>query len=171
MNKSITEILGDAENATIIARGPNGEEYVSLEDYVNLTTADTINGRDAMRRPEMNPDNTPAGSMYHYLAVNVEQLFLNRYAVREDDGEDKVFVVTDWWTISEQESGRLPRKRIPCYVIKRAGKELKYDKTVTISDDEFLSDFTKSLDREAMAQILPLISRKDRTISEDKLPI
>lgn len=167
MSKSIMDILNDAENAKIIAVGQNGEEYVSLEDYVTLTTADKINGKEALRAPEMNPDGTPAGSMYHYVAVSVEQLFLNRYKV----DNDKVNVVTDWWSISEQDSGRLPRTRIPCYVIGRKGKELVCEKTITISGDDFLANYTKSLDREAMSQILPLIARRDKGITEDKLPI
>lgn len=120
MAKTIMEILGDAEKAQTIATGPNGEEYVSMEDYVNLTTADTINGKDALRVPEMNPDGTPAGSIYHYLAVDVRQLLLNRYAVKDD----KLCVVTDWWSINEQDSGRLPRTRIPCFVIGRKDKKL-----------------------------------------------
>lgn len=167
MSKTIMEILSDAEKATIIARGPNGEEYVSMEDYVNLTTADAINGKDALRVPEMNPDNTPAGSIYHYLAVDIRQLTLNRYAIKDD----KLHVVTDWWSINEQDTGRLPRTRIPCFVIDRKGKELVLEKTITISGEEFLSDFTKSLDREAMLQILPLVAKRDRDITEDKLPI
>lgn len=165
MNKSIKEILNDAENATIIAEGDNGEKYVGFEDYVNLTVADQVEGRVNVQF-EVNPDGTPAATNAKYQAVNLETLFLNRYKV---DGE-KLYVVTDWWCISELKTGKIPLRQIPCYVVKREGKKLVYDSTTTVSDQEFLRDFTGTLDDKAMVQILPLISRGE-DMTKDELPI
>lgn len=166
MEKSITEILNDAKEANIIAVGPDGEKYVSFEDYVNCTVADKVEGRDLVPF-ETNPDGSPAGTSKKYLAVSFEQLFLNRYCVRDE----KLYVVTDFWCINEMQTGRIPIKTIPCYVIAREGKDLKYVETTTVSDNEFLSDFTKELDYKAMAMVLPLISRQGEKLTKDKMPI
>jgi hypothetical protein len=165
MDKSITEILRDAENATIIAEGENGEKYVTFEDYVNLTVADQVENRVNVQF-ETNPDGTPAATNAQYQAVNLEALFMNRYKVK--DG--KLYVVTDWWCITERKTGKIPLKQIPCFVLKRDGKKLEYDSTTTISDQEFLEDFTGTLDDKAMVQILPLISRGEE-MTKDALPI
>ena len=167
MEKSINQILQDAENAVIVAIDEEGSKYVSFEDYVNLTTADTVNKGDLGLVP-LNPDGSPAGTPHKYVAVAMDQLFMNRYRVK--DG--KVEVVTDWWSINKQSSGQLPQSRIPCFVLGRdKDKKLVYEKTITISDTEFLSDFTGSLDREAMTLILPLLAKKDHGVTKDKLPI
>ena len=167
MEKSINEILRDAENVEVLAIDEEGSNYVSFEDYVNATTADAINKKDLSLIP-MNPDGTPAGTPHKYVAVSLEQLFLNRYRVK--DG--KIEVVTDWWCITKQPTGQIPLSRIPCYVLSRdKNKKLVYEKTKTISDSEFLSDFTGSLDREAMTLILPLLAKKDNGVTKDKLPI
>ena len=166
MEKSITQILEDAKNIEILAIDSEGSQYVSFEDYVNATTADAVN-KEGLGLIPLNPDGSPAGTPHKYVAVSLEQLFLNRYRVR--DG--KVEVVTDWWCITAQSSGRIPMSRIPCYVLGRDGKKLVYEKTITISDSEFLSDFTGSLDREAMTLILPLLAKKDHGVTKDKLPI
>ena len=166
MEKSINQILQDAENAEIIAIDDEGSKYVSFEDYVNLTTADTVNKGDLGLIP-INPDGSPAGTPHKYVAVALDQLFINRYRVK--DG--KVEVVTDWWSINKQSSGQLPLSRIPCFVLARENKKLVYEKTITVSADEFLSEFTGSLDREAMTLILPLLAKKDHGVTKDKLPI
>lgn len=166
MEKSITEILNDAKEAEIIAIGPNGEKYVSFEDYVNCTVADQVEGRNLVPF-ETNPDGTPAGTATKYVAVSFEQLFLNRYTVRDE----KLYVVTDFWCINEMDTGRIPLKTIPCYVIGRDEGKLVYEKTTTISDTEFLSDFTGELDYKAMAMVLPLISRQGQKATKDELPI
>lgn len=167
MEKSIQQILQDAENVEILAIDDEGSNYVSFEDYVNATTADTINKNDLSLIP-LNPDGSPAGTPHKYVAVSLEQLFLNRYRVKDD----KVEVVTDWWSISKQATGQLPMSRIPCYVLGRdKNKKLVYEKTISISDSEFLSDFTGSLDREAMTLILPLLAKKEQGVTKDKLPI
>lgn len=164
--KSILEILEDAKKATILAEGPNGEKYVPFEDYVNLTTADVIEGRNLVPF-ETNPDGSPAGTSTKYLAVSLGQLFLNRFK-HEDD---KLYVVTDWWSINEQASGRPPMKLIPCYVIAREGKKLKLEQVINITDTEFLSDFRGELGYKAMAQILPLISAGEPEKTTEELPI
>lgn len=167
MEKSINQILQDAENIEVLAIDSEGAQYVSFEDYVNATTADAIN-KDDLRLIPLNPDGSPAGTPHKYVAVSLEQLFLNRYRVKDGNLE----IVTDWWSIQKQASGNVPYQRIPCYVVGRNDKKkLEYIKTISISDSEFLSDFTGSLDRDAMTLILPLLAKKEHGVSKDKLPI
>lgn len=171
MNKPISQILADAKMVKPIAITEDGKLCVSFEDYVNLTVADEVENND-LGLVEMNPDGTPACTPTKYLAVSLEQLFLNRYKVVTEGTEKKLYVVTDWLCIMRQNTGLTPVERIPCYVLSRGkDKKLMYEKTITISDDEFVSDFTGSLDREAMTQILPLLAKKDNGITKDKMPI
>lgn len=166
MEKSITDILNDAKEAKVIAVGQDGEQYVTFEDYVNCTVADVVEKKD-LGLFEKNPDGSPAGTSKRWVAVSMEQLFLNRYSVKDDE----LFIVVDFWCINEQQSGRIPIKNIPCYVLKREGKNLVLDRVTTISDQEFLTDFTGVLDNTAMAQVLPMISRAGQATTKDKLPI
>ena len=170
MNKSISQILADAKTVKPIAITEDGKLCVSFEDYVNLTVCDEVENND-LGMVEMNPDGSPACTPHKYLAVSLEQLFLNRYKVAQEGTEKKLYVVTDWLCIQRQASGMTPFERIPCYVLARKNKQLVYEKTITVSDDEFISDFTGSLDREAMTQILPLLAKKDSGITKDKMPI
>lgn len=159
------EILDIAENAKPIAK-VNGKEAVTFEDYMALASADNINNTD-LGLTKFNPDGTPACTNVKRVAINVENFFINRYKLVRKT----LWIVVDYYCISEQASGKIPYKQVPCYVISRGEDgNLKLDKMTTVSDTEFLADFTHSLDREAMTEILPLLV-KDTGITKDKLAI
>lgn len=167
MSKSVMEILKGAEKADIIAVDEEGRKYVNSEDYYNLILADQINKEPKLGTVEFNPDGSPAGTAAPYLCISPEQVFLNRYKLID---ESTIGVVTDWWSITQQQTGRIPFSQVPCFIVVRDGKALKLDKTVTISDREFLAEYTESLDRESMSKILPLLGHTDG-ITKNKLPI
>lgn len=159
------EILDIAENAKPVAM-VNGKEAVTFEDYVALASADNINNTD-LGLTKFNPDGTPACTNVKRVAINMENFFINRYKLVRKT----LWIVVDYYCISEQASGKIPYKQVPCYVISRGEDgNLKLDKMTTVSDTEFLADFTHSLDREAMTEILPLLA-KDTGITKDKLAI
>lgn len=159
------EILDIAEKSKPIAM-VNGKEAVTFEDYMALAAADNINNTE-LGLTKFNPDGTPARTNVKRVAINVENFFINRYKLVKKS----IYLVTDFYCISEQASGKVPFKQVPCAVISRGedGK-LKLDKMTTVSDNEFLADFTHSLDREAMTEILPILA-SDTGITKDKLAI
>lgn len=163
MEKTIAQIVADSENATILGTGPNGEKYVSFEDYANLTSMKTLEARGAGKQtatevPELNPDGTYASSNPRYIAISLDDLYLNRAKVTEDH----VYVVKDWWCIKTQDSGRVPVKQVPCFVFKREGKKLTFENATVISDAEFIAEYTEELGHKTMAQIFPYLQARGR---------
>lgn len=114
-------------------------------DSMNNTGLDTV---------QYNPDGSVARTPVKFAAVNLDNYYINRFK----RVKDAYHIVVDYRSITEQASGSVYLKVIPAFVIKRNDdKELYLEKVVTISDTEFIADFTQSLDRESMAQIVPLL--------------
>lgn len=115
----------------------------------------------------MNPDGSPAGTPVKMVAVNQENFYINRYRQVKKTYE----IVTDYRCIKEQATGRVPYKQVPCYVISRnESGQLQLDRMKTVTDQEFLADFQKTLDSDAMREILPILAN-DTGITKDKLAI
>lgn len=159
------EILDTAKNAKPVAM-VNGKPAYSFDDYTALAAQDNIN-KVELDLTKFNPDGSPARTNTKMVAVNVEGLFLNRYRqVRKS-----IQLVTDYRCIKAQPTGKIPYKQVPCFIISRGEDgELKVDKQTTVSDNEFLSEFTHAFDRETMLGILPLL-REGGGITKDKMPI
>lgn len=149
----------------------NGTPIVTFEEQRELGQ-DIIRDKFDLGQRKTNPDGSIARSLYHNAAVNEGWFFDNRYRVK--DG--KIEVVTaqtseGYRAIEGLKTGKAPYKHITAYVVKRDGKNLAFDTMVLISDDEFVTDFTNKLDKEAMKEILPLIPSGGPSVPEGKLPI
>lgn len=143
----------------------NGVKVVTFEDQRAVAQAEIINDVDLGNRT-VNPDGTIARSRTKYAAINTDHLYLNRF---KKVGA-KLFVVTDYRAIKEQSTGRIYKKQIQAAVFTRGDDGLKKEKNVLIEDKDFVSDFTKTLTPEAMAQLIPLMSGNNDITAED-LPI
>lgn len=143
----------------------NGVKVVTFEDQRAVAQAEIINDVDLGNRT-VNPDGTIARSRTKYAAINTDHLYLNRFK----KVGPKLFVVTDYRAIKEQSTGRIYKKQIPAVVFTRGDDGLKREKTVLVEDKDFVSDFTKTLTPEAMAQLIPLLSGNNDITAED-LPI
>lgn len=165
-NNTMLETLRAAENVQPVAIS-HGMKIVSFEDQRNLAQAELITGYDAGDRTT-NADGSIARSRAPYAAVNFDSFFINRYR----KVKNTLQIVTDYRAIQEQAGGRVYVKQLPAYVIVRGEDgELKLDKVVTISDAEFVADFTHMLSHAAMAQILPVLSAGDTEPTADDLSI
>lgn len=132
----------------------NGQPIISIEQQRDLALVNHMTGNETLDTVQFNPDGSVAKTPGGTLAVNPDVYFINRCK----KVKDTLYVVTDYRAITEQGSGNVYLKSIPAYVIKRDDKgSLAVDKIATISDTEFISDFNLILDREAMAQIKPLL--------------
>lgn len=154
----------------------HGTPVVTFEEQRNLSQ-DVIMGNQygkgdfKLGLHEYNADGTVRRSRYHTAAFNEDRFYDNRYKVVEG----KLYLVTAQTTdgyrvITEQESGRVAYKQIAAYVFRRDDKKLIYDSTVMISDNEFITEFTHKLSKEAMKEILPLIPAESGIV-EEQLPI
>ena len=155
---SLREILDRAEKVKPVAE-INGKKVMSYEDLRDISTAQ-INEGGKINIVEFNPDGTPKNSMTENVATNLDHFYINRFKTVDKE----MFVVRDYRAISEQSTGRVYAKRIPCYVVKRNEKgKLYLDRMVTVSDDEFIAEFTHILDHKSMAEVLPLLTVTDTT--------
>ena len=150
----------------------DGQLFVSFEDaaVLNSVNAEEPHGTGMQLR---NADGSIASTGKTVHAVNPDYFFANRYMVKGK----KMHVVsghepTGYRCIKEQSSGHVFVKSIPVYVIARdEDKNLVLERVTTISDAEFISDFTKTLDHESMAKILPLITEHGNDMTADSMPI
>lgn len=163
--RSMREIIDTAERAKPVAE-VNGIPAYTFDDYTALAAQANINhvGLDLTK---FNQDGTPARTNTKAVAVNTANLFINRYR----QVKKTIQLVTDYRCIRAQATGKIPYKQVPCFVISRdENGQLRLDKQITVSDNDFLSEFTHSLDRESMTEIIPLL-RSGSGITQDKLAI
>lgn len=162
----------------------DGQVFVNFDEAATLNSlnAEEPHGTGMQMR---NADGSIASTGKTVHAVNPDYFFANRYMVKGK----KMHVVSGhepigYRCIKEQSSGHVFVKSIPVYVIAREEKkdaegntvkgekgDLVLEKVTTISDSEFISDFTKTLDHESMAKILPLITEHGNDMTADSMPI
>lgn len=150
----------------------DGQVYVSFEDAAVLNSVNAEEGKGTGMQLR-NPDGSLASTGKTVHAINPDYFFANRYKLKGK----KLHVVsghepTGYRCIKEQSSGHIYIKTIPCYIIARNEKgELVLEKQTMISDTEFISDFTNTLDHKSMAEILPLITEHGNEMTADSMPI
>lgn len=149
---NLKEAIEKTENINPVAT-VNGVPVVSFEEQRDLAVVDKMTN-PGMGDLDFNPDGTVARTPVRAMAVNLDNYYINRYK----QVKNTIQVVTDYRAIKEMDSGSVYLKQIPAYVIARDGEGALYCKeVVNISDTDFLAGFTHMLNREAMAQVLPLI--------------
>lgn len=132
----------------------NGTKVVTFEEQRDLGQLDIMEKRSSLGGLQINPDGSVARTPTEYVAVNPLSFYANRaYKIKNE-----LFVVTDTRAINEQATGNVYLSQIPVSVIVRdSDGNLRLDRKVTVSDDDFVSKFTDILDPGAMALIKPLI--------------
>jgi len=163
----ISEVLERAKEIEPIAV-KNGATIVSFADAMTLANADMVEGKSDLGMRAYNPDGTIARSKARFVAINVDSYFANRYKVKSK----KMYVVTDYRAIKEQNTGKCYIKNVPCYVFYRdENGKLAIEKVMTVSDSEFISEFTNTLNNKTMAELLPLIAQFGTEVTSSELPI
>lgn len=157
----IGEILRKAEAVEPIAeRG--GRQIMSFEDQMSLATKENMESvtnkamgksADDIGGIKWNPDGTLARTKGNTAAVNLDNYYLNRFK----KFKNKYYVVVDKRAIKGQATNAVPYPHIPAYVIGESEGKVVCEKMVTISDKEFLADYTHTLDHASMKQVLDAI--------------
>lgn len=165
--------LYEKQDKVVYLAEKDGQVYVNFEDasVLNSLNAEEPSGTGLQTR---NQDGSLASTGKRVHAVNPDYFFLNRYKVKGK----KLHVVSGhepqgYRCIREQSKGRCYIKNIPCYVFARdaESKELVLEKVTTVSESEFISDFTNTLDNKSMAELLPLITQHGSGMTADSMPI
>lgn len=143
----------------------NGVKVVTYEDAKKLTDLEMYARTPDTGDRTFNPDGSLARTRTLHTAINPERRFANRYRIKGKPGERKMQIVVDYQAIKEQATGRVYRKLIPCYEVVREDNEYKVVSVVTVSDAEFISDFTNKLSVELMMKIAPIIDEYGADIS------
>lgn len=173
MNKlqEMRELLDKADKVKPLAE-VDGQIYADFEDAATLNNIAKYNG-DETGMQVRNPDGSIASTGKTIHAINPDYFFANRYKVKGK----KMYVVsghepTGFRCIQEQKKGRTFIKTIPCYVFSRdENKELVLEKTATVTESEFVSDYTGVLTNEAMAELLPMITSHGVEVTKNDMPI
>ena len=169
--ESLRSLFDAADNVRPIAE-KDGQVIVDFNDAATLNSVNAYEGNGTGVQVR-NPDGSLASTGKTVHAINPNYFFANRYRVKAK----KMYVVsghepTGFRCIREQERGRLHVKTIPCYVFSRNEKnELVLEKVVTVSDTEFISEFTHTLNNKSMAELLPMITSYGNEITADEMPL
>lgn len=154
----------------------DGQIFVTFEDAQVLNSMDAYEGGTGYQQRNKDGSLASFGKTTH--AVSKTFFFTNRYRVKTYGKQKKLYVVsghtpTGFRCIQEQSSGRCFIKTIPVAILVRDSEtnELKFEKMDTVSENEFISEFTKTLDNKSMAEVLPLIVEKGSEITADSMPI
>lgn len=162
--KSIEQIIEKANEAAMT--NVNGTPLVTFEEQRDWAQ-DIMRDNIPLKVRQSNPDGSIAKSYVWSAAVNEDRFYDNRYRIIdkvEGDTIKRVLQVvtaqtTDGYrVIQEQKSGRVAYKQIQAYNFERKGKSLVFTEAVMVSDTEFITDFTKKLNQEAMKELLPLLA-------------
>ena len=173
--ESLRSLFDKADKVRPIAE-KDGQKIVNFEDAATLNSVNAYEGEGTGVQVR-NPDGSVASTGKTVHAINPNYFFANRYKVKGTKGNQKLMVVsghepTGFRCIREQERGRVHVKNIPCYVFSRNEKnELELEKVITVSDTEFISDFTHTLNNKSMAELLPMITSYGNEITADEMPI
>lgn len=172
---SVKEIIDAAEAVTPIAE-KDGRKIVTFEDAAALANMEGVEPTPSTGQRTFNPDGSIARTNRRTAAINPANYFANRYKTTAK----RMKVVVDWRAIQEQSTGEIYIRNIPAYVFTRektedtpegSKGELVLIGVETISDSEFISDYTNTLNAEAMMQIAPLIADFGSDITASDMPI
>lgn len=151
----------------------DGQVFVDFEDAAVLNSIKSFEGGGTGQQVR-NRDGSLASTGKTVHAMNPEYFFANRYKKKN---KTTLLIVsghepTGFRCIKEQEQGKIHIKTIPCFVVVRnENGELVVDKVTTVSDSDFISDFTNTLSHKAFAEILPLITQYGTEMTADEMPI
>lgn len=173
--ETMRELFEKADNVKPMAE-KDGAVFVDFNDAATLNSVNAYEGGGTGMQ-QRNPDGSLASTGKTVHAMNPAYFFANRYRLRGSKGKEKLYVVAGhepvgFRCIQEQEKGKIYIKTIPCYVFARdEEKNLVLEKVTTISDTEFISDFTNTLNNKSMAELLPMITSYGSGITADEMPI
>lgn len=161
----------------------DGQVIVTFEDAATLNSIEAFDPQTGTGEQVRNADGSIASTGKRVHAINPDYFYLNRFKVKGAGASRKLYVVsghepTGFRCIREQEKGKVFIKTIPCYVFSREKTEDKesvgkliLEKVTTISDTEFISEFTGTLDNASMAELLPMITKYGTNRTAEAMPI
>ncbi len=175
IRSKFAELFDKADKVKPMAE-KDGQVYVTFDEASTLNSLNMMNdSKTGMQIRNKDGSLASTGKTVH--AINPDYFFANRYKVVGKPGSKKLLVVsghddTGYRCIKEQETGSVHVKTIPVYVFVRdENNELTLDKVATVSDSEFISDFTNTLTHKAFAELLPMITSYGTGRTADELPI
>lgn len=167
MAQSIKEIIEQAEAVEPIAE-KDGVAIVSFPDAAAKANMEHLEPSAKTGLRTYNNDGSLARIRYEVAAINPANYFANRFKATKTI----LRVVIDWRAITEQPLGKIYTSHVTAYVFKRdEEKKLYLDGVELVSDADFISDYTNTLNEEAMKEIAPMLANFGTNITESSIPI
>lgn len=161
----IGEILRKAEDVTPIAE-KGGRQIMSFDDQMALATKENMESmtNKAMGKKDgdlgslkWNPDGSLARTRGNTASVNLDSFYNNRFKKIKN----KYYVVVDKLAIAGLRDNKVPYPHIEAYLIGENEGKIVCEKKVTISDKDFVADYTHKLDHASMKMVLEAIADFD----------
>lgn len=178
MNKEqIKQILNDEQGVQPIG-SQNGTEIYDFDGYMKKVQAEIISPTPDTGERAFDSDGKVARSRALFSAVNEADLYANRFKYKKTAGvgSDEIWVVlaaTDPISgLAVREKNYQPRT-VPVYVFKRNTKteKLYLDRKTTVSGADFMSDFTDTLKKDVVKELLQLVATADDNTTAVDIPI
>lgn len=165
----------------IFVRG--GKPVYGIREYAEMTDLDAeiLKTGGEMNLAEKVPTFGQNGAMLRTprtsYATNLSIVFDNRVKVDtwedENGKEQQVYIfVVDQGALLKQKTGRIGQDTVPAYVVgKKKGntKALEVKEVVILSEKEFLSDYTASMDIDVMDEVMEVINNYKLNYGSDKV--
>lgn len=167
--ETLEQVLHQANTAEVIGE-INGTKLVGFSDYKAMAERDLRTGYDKGQRTT-NPDGSFARTRTKYAAINPDNLYANRFRVKNS----KLYVATSYPSdtetyraIKNQNTGRISTAHVPVFIFARnKDGELVFERKATVSAEEFIGTFTTALSIQDMHdKIAPLIDANRNTATE-----
>lgn len=161
----IAEILQKAEEVHPIGER-DGRKIMTFEDQMALATKENMEsltnkamGRDGgdLGGIKWNADGSLARTKGNTAAVNLDRYYDNRFK----KVKNKYYVVTDKLAIDGLRNNKVPYPQVNGFLIGEQDGKVVCEKKVTISDKDFVADYTHRLDQASMNLVLNAISEFD----------
>lgn len=178
MNKAqMKQILNDEQGVEPVGK-QNGTEIYDFDGYMKKVQAEIVSPTVDTGERTVDNEGKIVRSRALFSAVNEESLYANRFKRKKTAGvgSDELWVVI---AAADSVSGLAVREKnyqprtVPVYVFKRdlKSEKLYLDRKTTVSGADFMSDFTDTLKKDVVKELLQLVATADDDTTAVDIPI
>lgn len=178
MNKEqMKRILQDEQDVKPVG-SHNGTAIYDFDGYIKKVQAEKLSPTPDTGERTFDNEGKVARSRTLFSAINEADIYANRFKKKKTAGagSDEIWVVL---AAVDSVSGLAVREKnyqprvVPVYVFKRdlKSEKLYLDRKTTVSGADFISDFTDTLKKDVVKELLQLVATADDDTTAVDIPI